>query len=370
MLPTQPINCGKRWWAPPDFHYAMQSRFAWPTPPPLEGAAATAAGLGAGVGAGAGAGTAAGAASHLGAAEGAAAAANFASHAAGGAGGAPPRGPWGGHYHHYYQGGPFGRGYGYGRGWGRRPILKRVFWFGLGAWIGVGWYKRRQEKKAEFNRQIADPNSPLRDVIRDLNRPYPAPTATATQSPSGTTPIDHTPYPAQAQPVPVNPAVPMPAASNNEEKKWGWHDHNERRWGWRHRRYHEWQQQQKKQEADAAAASAKEEARGAAGAASIQMDAYEPPAAHIEQVPQPILARRDTNAQAEQSEMSKIREAVEKLWDEKKRDAAYAQETANDRAKEYAREKLDKLSAALETLRESLKQDQAVKVAKEDKKLV
>ncbi|WVF66568.1 hypothetical protein IAT40_001308 [Kwoniella sp. CBS 6097] len=366
MLPTQPINCGKRWWAPPDFHYTMQSRFAWPTPPPLEGAA-TAAGASLSAGAGAGAGAAA---SHLGAAEGAAAAANFASHAAGGAGGVPPRGPWGGQYHHYYQGGPFGRGY--GRGWGRRPILKRVFWFGLGAWIGVGWYKRHQEKKAEFNRQIADPNSPLREVIRDLNRPYPVPATYP--NPAGATPIDHTPFPtpAQAQPLPMNTSVPtlMPV-SNDNERKWGWHDNSERRWGWRHHRYHERkEQQQRQQEADAAVAAAQEEARRASGPASVQMDSYQTPSTHVEQVSQPTYTHTDTTASAEQGEMSKIREAVEKLWEEKKRDAAHAQETANERAKEYAREKLDKLSAALETLRESLKQDQAAKVVKEEKKLV
>ncbi|OCF38611.1 hypothetical protein I317_07601 [Kwoniella heveanensis CBS 569] len=328
MLPTQPINCGKRWWTPPDFHYTMQSRFAWPTPPPLEGAATAAtAGVGAGAGAGVGA-----AASHLGAAEGAAAAANFASHAAGGV---PPRGPWGGHYHHYYQGGPFGRGY--GRGWGRRPVLKRVFWFGLGAWIGVSWYKRHQEKKAEFNRQLADPNSPLREVIRDLNRPYPAPSY---PNPAGmATPVDHTPYPVQpsasaAQPAPMNtPAPPIPTSTDNyNDRRWGWPEHSERKWGWRHHRHQE-RAQQARQEAETAAAAAQEESRRTSTATPIQ-------------------------------------EAVERLWEEKKRDAAQAQETANDRAKEYAREKLDKLSAALETLRESLKQDQAAKVAKEDKKLV
>ncbi|WVR03119.1 hypothetical protein IAU60_000109 [Kwoniella sp. DSM 27419] len=305
MLPSQPSNCGPRWWNHPAWHSHPGGRFSWPSPATVAGRPAAAAAPGAAMAAPITATAEAAAAAHL-------------AHAAGpgGPGGMPPGGYWRGY-----------RGYGYGyRGFGRGRFFRRFFWFGLGAWVGVAWYKHRQQKKEEFHRYLAmappaHPNQPAgrSDLPNYIDN----------------TPVDHT---AAAKGV-LDPSTDI--------KRWGWHD--ERRWGWRHAC-------ERRREAEAARRLAETEKPQAEAGHVLETAGG--------QSGSPIVTADTTD------EMSKIKEAVERLWAEKKREAVSAQEIANERAKDFAREKLDKLSLALETLRESLKQDAAAKADKDDKKWV
>lgn len=83
----------------------------------------------------------------------------------------------------------------------------------------------------------------------------------------------------------------------------------------------------------------------------------------------PTSASRDAAPveQKETADFQSAREAVEKLWAAKRAEANEAQQRANDKAREYASERIEKLSAALERLRVSLQEDNK---RGEDKKLV
>ncbi|WWC57623.1 uncharacterized protein I303_100155 [Kwoniella dejecticola CBS 10117] len=358
MLPTQPINCGKSWWGP-HMDYHMSSRFAWPTPPPpvAEAAAATGA-LGAG----------------LGAAEGAAAS-NLASHATAagagaGAGGIPPRGPWG-YHHHYYNG--YGR---YGRRFGRGPRGGRLFWLLIGVG-GTAWYFKHQEHKKEHERRLIEGTGlSLSQSQSPMQAQSQFPSQTDSSRPAwgwnrqcGHRQLGSPPTSAFTAGISSNQDQAdhsVSTATNGEDEKmaWGWGSWKERKLA----REEAWRK---------ARAQAQQEK------AQFQVQVQEPlvsssPTQNAE-TQAPTMSQRnssntshatDNTAVSDGGEMNKIKEAVEKLWEEKKRDALLAQENANDKAKEYARDKLDKLSAALETLRESLKVEAQEKAQKADKKWV
>ncbi|TYJ57446.1 hypothetical protein B9479_001763 [Cryptococcus floricola] len=207
----------------------------------------------------------------------------------------PPRGPYGG-YHHYYERGPYRR-------WGRRP--SRFIWFGIGAITATVWYKHHHERKNDLEKFITDPQCWSR-----YPRTLPPP-PTETPTASGT------------------PAVPSPAPSATDslpkrDSSW-WRDDEKRHAGWR-----AWKEQKM------------EEHRARHEAKAVQAQA-------------PV----DTTSSAtsgETAEFKSLREAVEKLWAEKTAADGNAQKV-NDQAREYASEKLEKLSVALENLRESLKVD-------------
>ncbi|WWC90166.1 uncharacterized protein L201_005099 [Kwoniella dendrophila CBS 6074] len=304
MLPTQPINCGRNWWAP-HIDYHMNSRFAWPTVPTPQVAEAAAA-----TGAMAGATNAA-------AATGAAGAGAM-------GGGLPPRGPWGYHHHQYYDG--YSR---YGRRFGRRGRGGRLLWLlvGVGA---TAWYFKHKERRREYERVVAQGGLPEQQGPwgwHHHHHQYRHQPITPTPTPA--------PAPVSAPPLDQSGGIPntFPAA-DNEKMAWGWKSWKERKLA----REEAWKQAQ----------------------AQAQEKQFQ------KENDQPLLSSKKTSeaqtsnvseVPSETSEMNRIKEAVEKLWEEKKRDALVAQETANEKAKEYAKEKLDKLSFALDTLRESLKND-------------
>lgn len=119
-----------------------------------------------------------------------------------------------------------------------------------------------------------------------------------------------------------------------------------RRWGWRTCRERKMEERRLREEALRSQAQAQPDSSN-----SVSQDA-----AHVEQ---------------KETEFQSIREAVEKLWSEKRAEANEAQKRANDKvssswfyinqrqavadsylqAKEYATERLEKLTAALERLR-------------------
>jgi hypothetical protein len=66
----------------------------------------------------------------------------------------------------------------------------------------------------------------------------------------------------------------------------------------------------------------------------------------------PAEARVDAEA-----EMARIRASAEAIWAERSRDAKEMSALAEERARVYAAEKLERLSAALDRIRESLSDD-------------
>ncbi|WRT63243.1 uncharacterized protein IL334_000146 [Kwoniella shivajii] len=323
MLPTQPLNCGKRWWAPPDVNYNFNSRFAWPSPHPSVAEAAAASGAMGGAGAA------------TGAAEGAAA--NFASHAAaGGAGGMPPRGPWG-HQPHYYDGySRYGR---YGRRWGRRPGFGRLTWLLIGIG-GTAWYfKHKEHRKEEFQKYLSDPSSVSQpDTQKNWGRQNHCrhrPLAASQQLADVNTSHNHSTIPTS-----------FPEQSDEDKMAWGWG-------AWRERK------------------AAREEAWRRSRQDKEQFPKEAVQTNMPQEKPQAKAAEMSaTTMPTEGEEMSKIKEAVEKLWEEKKQDTFSAQAAANEKTKEYARQKLDKLSSAIEALKEWVKEEDAEKLQKAEKKWV
>ncbi|KAK6904746.1 hypothetical protein I204_06654 [Kwoniella mangroviensis CBS 8886] len=306
MLPSQPLNHGRYWWGSPlDY-----SRFAWAAPPPPPAAAEAAVGA------------AEGAAVHL---------------ASGAAGGIPPRGPWGGYHHHYYDG--YGR---YGRRWGRRPGGRLIFLLlGIG---GTAWYFKAKEHGREYERRMIESSSSSNNTLPSgspgqhewgrghcrWNQRYQSP-------PSPSAPVDHeTPIYTNAG----SPQIQPQATADDSKMAWGWKSWKERK-------------------------QAREEAWKAARETYFQQLQSTPSLP-----PSSVLSQEEIKAQNPEmssssnnykGEMNNLREVVERLWEEKRGDAKVVQDNANEKAKEYAREKLDKLSAALGTLRESLKKDSDTK---------
>ncbi|KGB75599.1 hypothetical protein I307_00720 [Cryptococcus deuterogattii 99/473] len=244
-----------------------------------------------------------------GVAEGAAASGAF-----GAGGGFPPRGTYGG-YHHYYDG-----RYPYGRPFGRRPFLRRFVWFGLGIAAATIWHRHHEQKRHGLERFITDPKcwSGMHH-----HRPVPATPVDFNASATTTTP-----------PLDSNPINPSYQDSPTDDR---------RRWGWRTCRERKMEERRLREEA----------LRSQAQAQSDSSNSGSHDAAHVEQ--------------KETADFQSIREAVEKLWSEKRAEANEGQKRANDKAKEYAAERLEKLTAALERLRVSLQEDSK---RGEDKKLV
>ncbi|WVQ72273.1 hypothetical protein IAR50_001823 [Cryptococcus sp. DSM 104548] len=206
----------------------------------------------------------------------------------------PPRG-YGG-YHHYYERGPYRR-------WGRRP--SRFVWFSIGAITATVWYKHHLEHQKHLEKFITDPQCWTR-------HPHTAPPSETLST------------------APTTPAVPSATPSGTDslakrDSSWWWDD-EKRHAGWR-----AWKEQKMEER------RARHEAKA-------------------DPTPAPV----DTTAPAsseETIEFKSLREAVEKLWAEKAAANEDVQKV-NDQAREYASEKLEKLGAALEKLRESLKVDE------------
>lgn len=59
-----------------------------------------------------------------------------------------------------------------------------------------------------------------------------------------------------------------------------------------------------------------------------------------------------------EAEVERLRQIVADLWEEKRQDAEASQRMDKDRAKAYARERLESLNKSLESLREALKSDE------------
>ncbi|KAL1407310.1 hypothetical protein Q8F55_006731 [Vanrija albida] len=271
-----------------------------------------------------------GAAGAAGASSGAASAASAAAGAGGG--GFPPHGPHGPHYHNYY-GGRYYRPRRFG-------FARRFVWFGLGAmaatwWIHHKthfderrklWHQEMRERQAAMANAPAFPESqpPYRYDWTSHRPAFPcserAPAAPAT-APAAAIPTEF-PKPAEAPATPVAEpvvaAVPAPAPSPATEER------QRRSWGWRARRRE--QAEREKTERDAATAAA---------AAT--------PAAPV----------------SPEDEMARIRESVERLWEERVREGREVQSRAEERAREFAREKLDRLSSTLDRLRETLAEQDA-----------
>ncbi|OWZ59931.1 hypothetical protein C356_00493 [Cryptococcus neoformans c45] len=248
-----------------------------------------------------------------GVAEGAAANAAF-----GAGGGLPPRGPYGG-YHHYYDG-----RYPYGRRFGRRPFLRRFFWFGLGIGAATIWHRHHDQKRQDLERFITDPK-----CWTSKHHRHHLPV----------TPVDSTAAAATtAIPLDSNNINPSYEASPRDDR---------RQWGWRACRERKMEERRLREEALKYQAQAQSNASTSAS----------PDAAPAEQ--------------KEVADFQSAREAVEKLWAEKRAEANEAQKRANDKAREYASERLEKLSAALERLRvvshpSSFKPFSSVKIAGPD----
>ncbi|ORY26503.1 hypothetical protein BCR39DRAFT_560540 [Naematelia encephala] len=325
MLPSQVNLCGGRSaWTAPNLDYSFKHSFTWP-PSGSVGEAAASVAENAAAGA-------------------AAATSGFAS--SGGSGHIPPRGTM----HYNYQGGfrgPWMRPRGFG--------MRRFIWFGLGVWA-AGAYYRHKERKEERLRYLTESRLPEQEqVIRggpggsqwqyerptafrrpaefDSSSPRFEPTSTSTSSPAPPAEISTilSSLPKQQQQQQQQQQYDAESGRNG----WGWGSHHRRRKEERLRR----------REAEIT------ESQIQAGVTSVS---------NVQQQQQ---------EDGETAEMMRMKEAVAALWAERKRVTDAVQERANEKAKEYAREKLDTLSAALETLRESLKADTSSK-GSSDRKLV
>ncbi|KAK8844745.1 hypothetical protein IAR55_006595 [Kwoniella newhampshirensis] len=336
MLPTPIPNHSRRWWSPPDMSYHANSRFAWPSAPHVQ-VPPVGTGASANIGAGAGAGAAE------------AAAANFAAVHGGGGGMYPPRGP-GGYYHLYHDGYHRVRG-----GRGGRMFFRRFVWLGIG-FVGASWYfHHKQHKKEELERFITDPRSfktwtEKYDTHRDL-------------------PVDHT----LANGSNLNNNVAATPTTATEVPSAPWHSDERWRggWGWRSCRE---QREEKRLREEARRLSQQQEQRSTPIPAQPRapvVPALTAVAADSDVRIDPTVQSSTSTAQvSENADVKKIREAVEKLWGERKQTALEEQDKAKERAREYARDKLEKLSTALESLRESLKQDAKPDPKTDDKKWV
>lgn len=264
-------------------------------------------------------------------AAGASAGASAAGAAAGAGGGGfhPPNA----HYHNYY-GGRYYRPRRFG-------FARRFVWFGLGAmaatwWINHKmnkderrklWHQEMHDRQAAMNNARAFPEAaPPYKFDWTSHRPaFPCSERAPATPPEQATPAvaipTEFPKPAAVAPAPVPEpvvvapvvAAPAPAAQAPVAE-----ERSRRSWGWRARRRE--QAEREKAERDAAAA--------AAAAA--------------------------TPAVVPEDEMARIRESVERLWEERVREGREAQARAEDAAREYARDKLDRLSSTLDRLRETL----------------
>ncbi|WWD22702.1 hypothetical protein CI109_107195 [Kwoniella shandongensis] len=262
----------------------------------------------------------------VGAAAESAAAAAAAAATSGGGGMHPPGGM--GYQHHYWDG--YGRGYRRGRG--GRPFFRRFVWLGIGFMGASWWYHHKQHKREELERYITDPSSFNRWCDRK-QLPAAQPAAPAA------VPVDFTSTPADSA-VPTNgyPTTSTPSSSGWNDERWN------RKWGWR-------ACQEKKDEQrlrDEARRLSQQVVPATTSPAMASTAPAVAPTANAE------LKKTEGN---ERDEMTKLREAVEKLWEERKQTALEEQDKAKEKAREFARDKLEKLSVALETLRESLKQD-------------
>ncbi|ORX35067.1 hypothetical protein BD324DRAFT_633786 [Kockovaella imperatae] len=236
-------------------------------------------------------------------------------------------------YHHYY-----------GRGWGR-PRLgfgKRMIWFGLGALAATWYYKHQEREKRWRDRSIAYPQTgpnvqfngaePAHETGRwrhfewvSPQKPaysYPIPPNAPSLTPA--TAVDSTPAASavltelKQSPLAATPVVePSPAAAEDRSHSWGW--------GSRRRRRREEQE----------AREAAEAARG-----------------------------------SDEQEMKRIKEAVQAVWEDKKASVLQSQDQLNEQARQYAKQKVEKLSVALEALRESLESETDKKIRRANEKLV
>lgn len=230
----------------------------------------------------------------------------------------------------------------------RFGVFRRFFWFGAGAAVAT-WYYNKQQR-------IAAAESGGIDGHRGWHQAWHARANQQQQPQHQSIPIDHVPAStATASPTmqatlyaPQDSSVPSPsitpAASQAEVNNT---NAEGRHWGWRARqRMREQREQQVR--AEAAAQTQDGAQQVSTGTASD--------------------GTAGSMTQTEQDEMARIREAVDRLYAEKMRDVKSMQEQANEKAKEYARVKIDQLSVALETLRQSLKKEEDFKVT--EKKLV
>jgi len=272
------------WFHPPEMHYSLRSRFAWPAPPAGPGAAA---------------GTAA--------------------NAAGPTSSAPPL------YEQFNQG--RSHGHGYGRGYYYRPrfgLFRRMVWvcdsslllirngthqqFGLG--VGAAsWYIHHNDRRNQTGRCLSERESTLSPTSVNTH-------LKANESDKGQQDWrerwrylqDHRaelarPLPSVA--VPANPASfsepesrvisSLPAGENDEQKEEG------HQWGWGARR-----RERRRR---------REEAR-----ASKVVDA------------------ESGTGEDENEEVRKIKEAVEKIWAERKQAAVDIQATANEKVSRFGQE--------------------------------
>ncbi|WOO78648.1 uncharacterized protein LOC62_02G002188 [Vanrija pseudolonga] len=247
---------------------------------------------------------------------------------AGGGGGFPPPNA---HYHNYYGGRYYRpRRFGFGR---------RFVWFGLGAMAATWWISHKthhDERRKLWHQEMRDrhPNA----AFPEAQPPYkfdwtshrPAfPCSERARAPPAEPATPAVAIPTEfPKPAPVVAAVPVPepaivaapvvAAAPAAQAPVA-DDKPRRSWGWRARRREQAEREKAERDAATAAAAA-------------------------------------TPAVVPEDEMARIRESVERLWEERVREGREAQARAEDAAREYARDKLDRLSSTLDRLRETLDQ--------------
>ncbi|RSH83964.1 hypothetical protein EHS25_005208 [Saitozyma podzolica] len=316
--------------SPSHWHYSFKHKFSFPPGAIPEASAAA-----------------------TGAAEAAGAAAGAARFAAGGA--IPPHLA----QYHYY-----GNGYPYRR-WGRGFGMRRLFWFGLGIGAATLWI-RHKERCRERERYLA---TGVPGTMSEQERwkwqhgwyrsvPTQAQTSTHPQSQNHIN---------EAHPImPIAPlasttAYPTTTTTTTPNPP---EQDSTRRWGYSYRRARRLEAERERERERAAAASAATEVPLPTTTSGLA------PTDSATSLPTSQAAGAGASGSiGADEEMRKLREAVEALWAEKKRGVVEAQEKANEQAKEFAREKLDRLSHALEALRDSLGQNQP-KQPPQEKKLV
>lgn len=219
----------------------------------------------------------------------------------------------------------------HGRGWYGRPrfgFMRRFFWFGFGATAATMWIHHKQRKDEEarsigwgsFSEYCRHPHghaaaqAPVQPVPVDFSH--------------DTTPTFLSQRPAIAQPAPQQPVVP-----EIENKKRGWKSWSERHAEWHQRR-------------DALRAA--QVAQASQAAQSAPAPATQPPAA----------GPADSSI-IPGDELERAKASFLALYEEKKRQATEAQTRANEKAREFTKQKLESLTAALEAMRDKLDQQEA-----------
>ena len=197
--------------------------------------------------------------------------------------------------------------------------------FGFGAAAATMWIHHKQRKDEEarsigwgsFSEYCRHPHGHA--AVQQPVQPVPVDFS------HETTPTFLSQHPAVAQSVPQQPV----AATENENKKRGWKSWSERHAEWHQRR-------------DALRAAQVAQASQATQPTSAPA-AAQPTAA--------AAATTDSSATAG-DELEQAKASFLALYEEKKRQAVEAQTRANEKAREYTKQKLDSLTAALEAMRD------------------